>query len=363
MNMTKETKANVTVNLERITPEYLYPNLFTDDDMSQVKIPTIAELSFLGTNNILSLKEYYRHEEKKFKKMLKRISAELTDMSKETPETIKAKLSTDAQCDWCGSGYVTLYRADFENLSTKQLYEKSLQLSEKVHSCRFGAETAGWCPKNPWPCSTDLDCMKKSILPHQNRYPCPHYDVCFGAMPLQHENCIFSEVTAEMLNECRDYIQARLERCKAKLKFVAKYMHNINTAIKLSGNSNKPSIRYAGPGSPFIDDDGNCGFNAKMTPGERIVRISISDAQTITEGIFAGVVSDERKSLFMLFNMEDGTSDRYYGAINLRLKSAYMVKRSFEYLVDNPDYFEVWLRLADFTGKSAVTKAIVTARK
>ncbi len=382
--MTNQNNANgtrkpSTLNLERMTRTYFYPDLFVDD-LTNTKIPTPSELAFLGANNVMDIQMDLRHEEKKFRRVQKEICAELNRMRSATPEKIRKECASPNgkafSCNWRGMGYAEvpkeLEKELMSNGDADTYYKVAEKRMRKTHTCRFGRYVAEWCNMTPRPCSsyqcfhvamhnapivtgmvaskeTDMSvsshCEETILEPIPQ---CPHYAECYGVEPFKHEGCIFAEVDQRMLEDCKDYLRGEIDKIQEKLDYIEKYLHNITEA---SSRNNKQ--RYSRPHFSLRSFDHMRGLKS----GDRIVEID-SDGN-IQRGVFVCCTTDERDVRCFLLNMYDGRTLK----IQFRLHSdtLYMSEAKYNYLRVNPDFRTVWWNMIHEAERFAVTPGVKRA--
>lgn len=378
--MTTNSTTTRTLNLERMTSEYFYPNVFVDD-FTDVKIPTVSELLFLGVNNVHNIRMFLRGEEKKLRRVQNEIRKSLKELSQTTPSLVQKKCTKPngqaVSCNWRGMGYSRIP----EELEDELLQHSDVETyckvqnkrARKVYTCRFGKEVAAWCKNNPQPC-TNLQCYQmvacndtaiantsgdaeSSCEDQPSR--CPRYTECYGTHPFVHRECIFAAADEKMLEDCESFLQERINIVQRRLDFIDKYLQNITKAVAYeTAERPRPSFSLNSRTHMFRAESGN-----------RIVGIN-SDGK-VAHGIFVCLMEDEKDGKVFLLNMQDGRVVKLPTAVKrtnaswfFEAETLYMLETDFNYLKENPDFCKVWIRMAGDTlcdvSELGVVKALAT---
>ena len=351
--MTKQK--DVTINLNKATRKYFYPDIFTGD-LLELKIPTVDELVDLGKENVLSLKKDYRCEERKLRKLIAQTEHTIKTLPQQLAETKAQK------CDWYGYG-IAINPASVKSRNLSQA-EQAKQLEEnikRVHTCRFGSHVASWCKQNPHPCTaTTRTCMLRTskvvveevgkwqrVVESGNPDPeaiCPHYNACYGVQPLKELDCVFMHGGKELEDDCLQFLRTSIEDYRARIKFIKKYTSNIRAALHSPRCVHKPVFSY---------DAGV--LLALATNGTRVVLLSDAffDYHLMAEvnfcmGTYLSKCFTDGTTENYTFDviMDDGTHiqiPRYH--FSHRGVPLCMTKDDFDFLATHDDFRRIWLKM------------------
>lgn len=366
-------KAEAKLNFEQMTFNYFYPPLFAKK-VQALKIPTVEELKFLTTEDVEGIRSYLRGGEKQLKTLRTQASRELAQLH----VLNFGRLPSKATCDWHGTGYTELPLDVSKELMNNDCFEMRHKLvkkrEEQIFACQFGYFVAQWCSMNPQPCKGDAcfaltaeEAMTSAeqcnghisfnisgldIPATQIRTPqkpvCPHYAACHGSTPYEREACILHQRDPRTIADCGRYIKSKLAKIEEQLDFIARYMHNVSAALnKMPPFNTKPALNLA----ERID---------LGSSGEKVVELSNNaEGFEINSGFNNGLMLDpntRRRFLQLKFirfggSLEDSDSlQAEVRTVELRGSSQpegklYLKLEDFMYLVKNPEYRQLWLKM------------------
>lgn len=341
--MNKENQSNqetVTMrvqndlDLSRMTRDYFYFDIL-NQDVDEIKIPTVQEITFLGSWNASDIRRHFRNEEEKLQKIIRGIRREIATLGENTE-----KLHLNPNCDWHGYCVATedLTPTSMERMTPTQIKEAREQ-AKRVGECRFGYFTTMWCEKAP--CTKcDHHCHKEVPLARVTngriegmtntinlaelderlqKGLCPLYNTCFGETPFADEKCALSYKAKRI--ECLEFLKEKLGDTKRRVTIVQKYMHNLTTVIDCHDRTHVPPIFFTG--------------NGVLTNAQTVLlKHTVDGIQMIARGAERGLPAILGKSIPEM----DGR------VICLPLDD-------FLYLVEHPDYRKVWLEMSNFWTK------------
>ncbi len=356
-----------TLNLDRMTCGYFYPDVVSGD-VSQMKVPTVDELAFLGKNNLHEILCYVRSEERKLRKACKDACQALSQIKYKSLENVRhERAASDGviYCNWRGMGYANLPPSLEDELMRKgdcEAYCATMSKREvKVFTCKFGRDVAEWCSKTPNYHQCDNKCCRNAIAAaplvmstsatetvsvaspgeatHDAISKCLHYDKCFGSEPFAGEHCVFNSADDKILNDCKRYLDNVIADYKKRLGFVQIYIANMKAAIRDRHIDYRP---------PFNLDVHHSMSLAKN--GTRIIMISkdlgmlygviCKSKDRYGKDIWNAILDDEPENPIKLWSYHDNYPMRPFCGIVLR-------NEDFNYLCDNPDFSRVWLQMVN----------------
>lgn len=372
--MTKQTNATVnpcSLNLEQMTSAYFYPDVLCGE-ISELAMPTVDELLFLGKNNISDIKWYMRREEKKLRNLLSDARHGLNGLKRKTPDKLQDERSSKdgvIYCNWRGMGYYMLPESLEKELKSAEAYSEAMRKRQKeIFTCKFGRDVAEWCSKTPARRSCDHRCFQHactvtplvssverddtavevtstaSLSEADNSMQCSCYNACYGLMPFQHEACIFDHADIGLIHECVEYLEGVIADYTNRLKFVTKYLSNMTTAERQ---------KYCPAMPPFNLDVRHNLFHCSR--GDRVVMLMINRGGFVLKHGTANRMFDTlgRECWYL-------AADDEILSAPLRVASDESYRRSFcgivlkeedyNYLMDNVEFRKVWLRMASFFG-------------